>query len=62
MTKRAKAGPPSRQRPSKKPVSLSEPSTLPSQQSIENYVYEPLDAQQQHDQDNEDEARAARNC
>jgi hypothetical protein len=40
-------------------VFLSEPSTLPSQQSIENYEYEPFDAQLQHDQDIEDKELAA---
>lgn len=59
MKKRAKALPPSRQRASKKPASLSEPSTLRSQQSIENYEYRPLDAQQQHDQEIEDKELAA---
>ena len=59
MKKRAKARPRSRQPPSAKLASLSETSTLPAQQSIESYEYEPLDAQQQHDQEIEDKLRAA---
>lgn len=59
MKKKIRVRPPPRQRPSKRTASLIEASTLQSQQPFENYEYEPLDAQQQHDQEIEDAELAA---